>query len=300
MKLERNAAAAVERDAMDTPTPAPTAVLPLAYRSPDASLRVPPVPVELSYSRVDAAAAAELAPLLKRLLVVAVLCGPAVATCFAVIAHWRMAAVLHLAVYAALLWSAVLAGVKQNRLAGSLFPALHSPARAVLDTIAGVGLAIIGAGPLLWQLLNPARYNVWGSGGPVLTMAAAFTLLAATTYRHLLQYRALATVLKGVGRPRLARSLRVLGWTKFVVETLWLTCCAFPLAFIAFQQVARYQGRNSDDGVIIFAFGALFGIPVFAVVWVMMIITHATAATAVRGFSEMPLAGRQGYEVPVD
>lgn len=270
---------------MDTPTPAAVPVLPLAYRSPDGATAVATEPVELAYSRIDALAAAQLAPLLKLLLVVAVLCGPCVATCFAVLARWPFAAELHLAVYAAILTAAILAGMRQNRLA-AVFPALRSPTRAVLDLIAGVGLAILGLLPVVWQLsdwFGPYR------SGPMLAVmgspiAVAFTLLAGTTYRLLLQYHALATVMASIGRPKLARSLRVLGWTKFVVETVWLACCAFPLLVLAISPfLQQFRFAQTQDWLIVPAFGALIGVSVFAIVWIMMIVTHAAVAAAVRG-----------------
>lgn len=247
-----------------TATPLPTDV---PIQTP---LAVAPVPT-LDYAVAGTTPLGDAAPAMRQLLWLSVLSGLCVGTCWVLL--WAKfawpALVLHVSVYAATLTLAVRAGGRLNRL-DAVFPQLRSRTRVAFDTAAGLGLVFIGMAPVFIDF-DSANENVG-----LALVAVAFGLMALTTYRHLLLYRALARGFSPIGYRGLSGSLVALGWVKMIYEGIWLTCCAVPPALVLAEQATPRQ--NFDDAAVFIAFGALFGCMGFVGVWVAMIAAHARAA----------------------
>jgi hypothetical protein len=111
-----------------------------------------------------------------------------------------------------------------------------------------------------------------------------FGCLSATAWRAVPAYRMRMRVAEAcLGGHH--RGLAALGYTKAIYETIWLCCCwlAPALLLIKLEEVA-----------VIFAFGALFGLGGFAILWVFMIVLHAVLLVKVRRkFGET----KRGFEV---
>ncbi|HEX8322474.1 MAG TPA: hypothetical protein VF595_01055 [Tepidisphaeraceae bacterium] len=255
--------------------------------------------IELDYSAADGRMAREVVVLFRQLLVVAVLSGFCVASCFLVFSSQLFGVTLHALVYVAILTTAVLAG-RRMALAAGLFPAVRSRARICLDLLATVGLVIIGFGPLLHWVLVRGGYLSFDENGIAAVLAVAFGLLAATGYRHVLQYRAVANMVGAVGANR--GGLVGLGWVKCVIETIWLTTCFVGLAAAALENVMRNAGVQSGEGLaFVCAFAALFGIPVYGVLWLVMIGFHIRCLVVINraamlGYATGPDATPRGFE----
>jgi hypothetical protein len=174
-------------------------------------------------------------------------------------------AVLHVSVFAATLVVAVRAGVLMGASGWA------DRRRQVLDTVAGVGLVMIGVAPVFALAMD---LNVSAGHLGALALGAAFLALAATTARHVLLYRTLSTWAAAANRTRLRNGLVALGWVKALYEGAWLACCAVPLIAV---------GLGVEDQFLLYpAVAALFGCFGFAPIWVSMIFAHVRLASALR------------------
>ena len=243
-------------------------------------------PPTLDYSVGATASLHAARPMLRMLNLVAVFSGLCVASCFLVMATDRdeIATVLHLLIFAATLGFAFVGGMRMARLDA---PPLRSTVRVVFDLIAGVGLMMVAVAPLL---MGRRLFRDWQSGGFI---GAAFLLMALTTFRHVLLYRGLARLVAADGYRKSAGWLRTLGWMKFVYEGLWLTCCSAPLVMV----LPHGMDREFEDGAIFVALGAFFGCLGFAVIWVMMIVTHTRLVSKSARAAVLPGGHVPGFEV---
>lgn len=228
-------------------------------------------PVVLEYaSASDFGASIELRRAFAWMFPLSILSGACVASCLLVM--WGDGSIgvclVHAAIYAATLACAIVAG-------RALAAGGASDVRmVVLDSVAGAALAAIGFGPLFVDWNTTQRWPVGG-------LAVAFTALAVSTPRHRMLYRKLASIVRPTGQEHLARGLRLLGGAKLLFESVWLACCAGTLACIA---------RDAGSGpAILMAYGALFGLAGFFVLWLFAAVVHATLLNASRGASFDPL-----------
>jgi hypothetical protein len=248
-----------------------------------ADLGPEPQPLAYATATSDGPALADLQPALSWLLAVAVLIGLCVGSCFLLMTtHWA-AAVLHVAIYGAILFTAVRGSVELAKVGFS------RPGLFTLDGLAGVGLVLIGCAPL-GLLLRYDTFNlgVLGSMG----LAVAFGLLAVTSIRHREFYQKLSYPVRAAGYRKTAIWLQILGWTKAIFETLWLVCCALPPLAVT---GSVFRMRPSFEGIAITAaVGAFFGCFLYAGIWITMIVLHARVLRLSR------IRGVAGFDVLIN
>ena len=224
--------------------------------------------VALDYSRgsTDAIVLDSIRTALLPLLLVAILSGLCVGSCFLTMTNDPIWIVLHMLIYAATLGLAVLAGVRMAK------SGIAGGRRAAMDTIAGVSLIVVALAPAGDRWGRELGLNDTFGG---IVLGTAFLLMSLTSYRHLLLYRLLAGPCRDAGYPRTAKWMTFLGWTKVLYETIWLLCCAVPLLLIG-----NPLGNNShglDDSAFYLLLAAFFGCFGYAAIWMLMIILHARA-----------------------
>jgi hypothetical protein len=203
------------------------------------------------------------------MLVLSVLSGLCVASCFLTFTETLIAAIVHLAVFTATIVWALMAGTSLFQ----LIPPNDDPGRTrrvVMDFAALAGIGIIGIAPLfVFSKGASATTNLVATS----SLAAAYFLMTITTVRHVMLYRLLAGVCRTINRYRMARALLVLGWVKAIYEFLWLGSCAGALMLIAGKELD--MPSSATEMAVGFALAALFGVAGFALVWIWMIVTHA-------------------------
>ena len=200
-----------------------------------------------------------------RLMVgLAVLSGLCVAACFAAMAWGTPGALLHTLIFAATLLVALRVGVLMGA-AGAL-----GARQCLLDGIAGIALILIGVAPAVVVFVPELNWERPGT----IVLGITFGALAATTYRHLLLYRALYTWAAAAGQIAFGRRLIALGYTKAVYEAIWLGCCAVSLFAVGLQL--------GDDIAFYPAVAALLGCLGYGVIWIWMIVAHARLAISAR------------------
>ncbi len=203
----------------------------------------------------------------KPMLWTAILSGLCVASCFVTFTQHPVATMLHVIIYVAILAA--------GGLAGSRFRPAGVGARTMLDLVASIGLVGIMLAPVFAPLFMTGHL---GAKGGLIMLGICFLLMAATTARHVMLYRAVSQMLLRVGRRGLSRSFLVMGWVKTIYEGIWLMCCALPLMMID----RNLPGRGTEEFAIFLALGALFGCGGFGLIWIWMIISHSMLLAAVK------------------
>jgi hypothetical protein len=146
------------------------------------------------------------------------------------------------------------------------------------DIFAGVGLTLVNLAGYVYAIHEmtrqafTSRQNVEAVG--MVLVGTGFFLLCVTAWRAVPSWRAHADIARLIGGKRLGKFLRFLGWTKAIYETLWLFCCWAP--FVAMGV------RPLEEMAVGLAIGALFGLIGFGVIWILMIIAHATLLVQIR------------------
>jgi hypothetical protein len=160
-----------------------------------------------------------------------------------------------------------------------------------LDVVASAGL---------WLLVVASWLVVASGGDESVTLFATgwtgFLLLTVATPRLHLAYRLRASIASSLGLGVHRAQLVVLGVVKSIYEAVWLGVCillpglfAFAVWLINERQLgdAIWPGLDRIESVggeaaITLLFGALFGIPLYGVIWIAMIVTHSIFAIRVR------------------
>ncbi|HEY4124543.1 MAG TPA: hypothetical protein VGM36_08020 [Rhizomicrobium sp.] len=199
-----------------------------------------------------------------------VMSGLCVGVCFLSFTGAWPAHVLHIAIFGVTIFLAIRSGVRIARATGQVATEHSRRWQLALDFLAGLGLVVIGLGPLAFWLKL-------GDTPGQLILGLAFASLAIATPRHVMFYRFLASICEPVGRYAMARSLRLLGWFKSVYEAIWLGCCAITLLLSAARDLFGIGGSVAD-GAVIFAVAAFAGCLGFAGSWIWMMICHARLA----------------------
>ena len=171
----------------------------------------------------------------------------------------------------------------QFALGGLTFPAAErvrkaDPARfpfRMSDLAAAVGLIMLCIAACLGSERTESAFDFS-------FLATAFTLLAATAWRFVPEWRAQGVIVRCLrnGKRGVGNGFSTLGWFKAIYETLWLGCCAVALWCIAASE-ADWGSSWSDTGIMI-AFGALFGLAGYGILWITMITMHTRLFLAVR------------------
>ena len=206
----------------------------------------------------------------RRMFVLSILSGLCVGSCFLTFMETLIAVVIHVAIFTLTIVWAVRAGMGLMQMMSSA----DDPSRRrrmILDLLALVGIAIIGAAPVVYHV---GKTRVTDDHLFTAALGTAYSLLALGTARHVMLYRLLAGLCRTINRQAMARSLITLGWFKAIYEVLWLGCCAATLLMIAAKDVGLGQ-----DAAIFFAVPALFGIAGFALIWIWMMICHGRLIT---------------------
>src|SRR4051812_12952160 len=178
-----------------------------------------PTPVlTLDYGRPQMLISSEARRAFRLLLLLSILSGLCVASCFLTFTETMVATIIHVLVFTTTIALAVRFGQSMMR----VMSWADDPSRGrrlVLDLIALLGVAMIGAAPVAYQfrdtVSDPAKSLA------VALLGVAYGLMALTTARHVMLYRLLAGLCRGIQRPGMARSLVVLGWFKAIYEFLW-------------------------------------------------------------------------------
>lgn len=207
----------------------------------------------------------------RRMFVLSILSGLCVGSCFLTFTETLIAIVIHVAIFTLTIVWAVRAGIGLMQ----MMSAAEDPSRrrrTVLDMLALVGVAIIGAAPVVYHVGQITNFS---QDGPFCAgLGIAYSLLALTTARHVMLYRLLAGLCRTINRQAMARSLITLGWFKAIYEFLWLGSCAATLLMVAAKDIGLDQ-----DAAIFFAIPALFGIAGFAFIWIWMMVCHGRLIT---------------------
>lgn len=146
------------------------------------------------------------------------------------------------------------------------------------DLVAAAGLLMVNLGGYLYVLEQQGSF-ARGDGARAFVagvLAIGFCALCASAWRAVPTWRAHAELAAFARGRKLAKFLKFMGWTKAIYETLWLACCWISLGMFAIGS------REWEDPAIFFAIGAFFGLFGFAVIWMLMIITHAILLVQIR------------------
>ena len=229
-----------------------------------------PIPVmTLEYSHPQTLGSPAARAAFGWMVVLSILSGLCVAVCFLSFTETVVAWVIHTLVFAATIAVAIKSGASFMQ----LIPASDDPGRALrlsLDVVALAGVAAIGVSPWVYSFLHANSLNDSSFAG---LLGVAYLLLTVTTWRHVMFYRLLAGVCRGISRDRVARGLVALGWFKAIYEFLWLGSCAMTMLVTVGKSSPMFEGAG--EFVIYFAVGALFGILGYGVIWMWMIVAHA-------------------------
>lgn len=138
------------------------------------------------------------------------------------------------------------------------------------DIIAGGGLFLVNIAAYLYS--TPGTWN--GNNAAVATFVTlGFLMLATTAWRAVPAYRMRAGVAQACMGHRNFGGFIGLGYVKAIYETAWLCCCWMaPAAFLL----------DFEEAGILLAFGALFGLIGFGILWLIMIGLHAALYVRVR------------------
>jgi hypothetical protein len=217
-----------------------------------------PQPLVIEYARPAENIDPRWASIARWMIGLTVLSAGCVATCFLTMATNNDAGIVQVVVFAATLWVAIVVGAWLGEL-GS-----RNATEVVLDSVAGLGLLIVGAIPVGLMLDLDE-----GTAGAVI-LGVGYVMMGATTWRHVLVYRRLAQWAALANSPTLRGFLVSLGYMKLVWEGLWLACCGMTLFVAAMDQ--------SDDLIVFLAFASLIGCGIYGIIWIWMMVVHVLLA----------------------
>jgi hypothetical protein len=231
----------------------------------------------LEYAQPQTLDNAEAKAAFRQLLLVSILSGLCVASCFVTFTATIIAAVIHVLIFTATILLAIRGGKSIFRMMSSD----DDPSRTwrtIFDILALVGVAMIGAAPVVYHV--GMAYQVKNGEAFAAALGVAYLLMAATTARHVMLYRLLATMCRGTNRRGFAGGLVALGWIKAVYEFLWLGSCGTALLLAAGRDMGL--PREMGDSAVFFGFVGLVGVAGYAILWIWMMVVHAHLARLAR------------------
>jgi hypothetical protein len=168
----------------------------------------------------------------------------------------------------------------RRQLRGTAAGAVLSGSPLGADLVAALGLGLVNGSAYLYAIQEMDAFGFGFTPGIEITAMAlvgvGFFLLNVTAWRALPAWRAQAHVASLLHARGTLRLMVFLAWTKAIYETLWLFCCWSPFALMSLGD------RRLEELAIPLAVGALFGLFGFGVIWVLMIIAHASLLVQIR------------------
>jgi hypothetical protein len=210
------------------------------------------------------------------LLVGALLSGGCVAVCFLTLSYFESirysggaealaAFIFHAMVYISTIAVHVVANLILQRSTKFAETPGEMKTRIGLDVAASIALLLIGVWPLLMVWSNRSSglsdFDFW-----LVVPMVCFGVLGLSAYRLRMTYIRLASIAATAGRRGLRTGLRFLGWTKFLVEMVWLML--FPLAGIT----AYFEISDLSIPLLI---GFALGCGVYGIILILMLVFHS-------------------------
>ena len=158
--------------------------------------------------------------------------------------------------------------------------------RRIPDFVAAAGLMTVNLAAYVYSYsMLQVSNHAWAEPLVMTIIGVGFLMMAATAWRAVPSYALRADIANAcLGTKR--RGFKGLGMVKAIYETIWLSCCWGPMFLLAMKL---------EDPALFLAFGALFGLGGFAILWILMIIFHAILFAQVRKMAKAELT--RGFEV---